>query len=314
MVGTDDLLCCFVAGNALNWNGGYLAETLKRHDEYNSIVDVLLNFGGFMYIGTIIPWRQFHDPNGTGITIPRLIGLGFLIILFRRIPAIFAIYKIGLRRCVTSWKEALFMGYFGPIGIGAVFYVEHTRHLFPEEGEALTAEETNLVRAMIPVVYWLVLFSIVWHGLSIPALSLIYQWTGVKPVEDEEGPVEVPHLSENYPLPTNAIAGSQDARRRSVLVNNRFSRSYNTAELDLNAVEDYRRQAQRRESVQIDMEDRDVEQGTRWTTIKWGSPQYQSELRGTRIKKVAEDMKGDLEGGRTDVALEQAPADGIQQP
>ena len=56
MVGTDDLLCCFVAGNALNWNGEYLAETEKRHDEYNSIIDVLLNFGGFMYIGTVLPW------------------------------------------------------------------------------------------------------------------------------------------------------------------------------------------------------------------------------------------------------------------
>jgi sodium/hydrogen antiporter len=37
---------------------------------------VILNFGGFMYIGTIIPWRDFQDPDGTGITVLRLIGLG----------------------------------------------------------------------------------------------------------------------------------------------------------------------------------------------------------------------------------------------
>lgn len=47
-LGTDDLLACFVAGNALNWDGQYLEETEQRHDEVNSCLDVLLNFGGFM--------------------------------------------------------------------------------------------------------------------------------------------------------------------------------------------------------------------------------------------------------------------------
>ena len=158
-LGTDDLLACFVAGNALNWDGKYLQESLAKHDEVNSVIDVLLNFGGFMFIGTIIPWREFNDPDGTGLTYPRLFALGIFVVIFRRIPAIFMTYKL-MPKCVTNWKEALFMGYFGPIGIGAVFYVEHTRHLFPEPGEALTEEENNLTRVMVPVVYWLVLFSI----------------------------------------------------------------------------------------------------------------------------------------------------------
>jgi len=121
-LGTDDLLACFVAGNVINWNGLYLEETEKRHDEVNSCVDVLLNFGGFMYIGTIFPWREFHMPDVTGITIGRLIILGFLIIIFRRIPAIFLTYKL-MPRCVKGWKEALFMGYFGPIGQSAILKV-----------------------------------------------------------------------------------------------------------------------------------------------------------------------------------------------
>jgi NhaP-type Na+/H+ or K+/H+ antiporter len=115
VLGTDDLLACFVAGNVLNWNGSYLEEAEKRHDEVNSCMDVLLNFGGFMYIGTIFPWREFQMPDVTGITIGRLMILGFLILLFRRIPAIFLTYKL-IPRCVKDWREALFMGYFGPIG------------------------------------------------------------------------------------------------------------------------------------------------------------------------------------------------------
>ncbi|KAF2818202.1 Na(+)/H(+) antiporter 1 [Ophiobolus disseminans] len=218
-LGTDDLLACFVAGNALNWNGMYLEEADKRHDEVNSCLDVLLNFGGFMYIGTIFPWRDFHMPDVTGITIGRLFILGFLILVFRRIPAIFMTYRL-MPRCVKDWKEALFMGYFGPIGIGAVFYVEHTRHLFPKPGEAKTEEEDNLTRAMIPVVYWLVLFSIVWHGLSIPALDAFYRWKGVQPIIEEE-PAEIRLLSDNDALPINAYA---NPKRNSIMVHNRFSR------------------------------------------------------------------------------------------
>lgn len=216
IIGTDDLLACFVAGSALNWNGEFLAETEKLHDEVNSVVDVLLNFGGFMYIGAVMPWDQFNSPETTGLTWARLFGLGFLVIIFRRIPAIMAFYRL-MPKVVKDWKEALFMGYFGPIGAGAVFYVEHTRHLFPELGEG-DEEETALVRAMVPVVYWLVLFSIVWHGLSIPALNLIYKYAGVEPIRDDS--VELRRKSIYAVTPKNAVVGD----RNTFIAYNRFSR------------------------------------------------------------------------------------------
>lgn len=204
-----------MAGNALNWDGEFLAETERRHDEVNSCIDVLLNFGGFMYIGSIMPWSEFNDPDGTGLTYGRLVGLGFMILFFRRIPAILITYKL-MPAVVADYKEALFMGYFGPIGAGAVFYIEHTRHLFPEEGG--DEEETNLVRVMGPVVYWLVLFSVVVHGLSIPGLNLVYKCMGVKPIKDDA--VEVRRASTLAPTPANAVVGGQDR----FVVYNRFSR------------------------------------------------------------------------------------------
>ena len=224
MLGTDDLLACFVAGNAMNWDGEYLRETEDRHDEVNSCVDVLLNFGGFMYIGAIIPWSEFHQPDTTGITYGRLIGLGLLVLLFRRIPAILMTYKLMPNVC-KNYKEALFMGYFGPIGIGAVFYVEHTRHLFPEVGQG-DVEETDLVRAMVPVVYWLVLFSIVVHGLSIPTLNLIYRYYGVQPIREDA--VELRRMSMRVPVPANATTGDTE----TFIAYNRFSRPvFNNADL-----------------------------------------------------------------------------------
>lgn len=70
--------------------------------------------------------------------------------------------------------------------------------------------------------YWLVLFSIVFHGLSIPVNNLIYKSLGVNPVVDKEGPTEVRRLSRTMSLPKNS---SVDPKRRdSVTVYNRFSR------------------------------------------------------------------------------------------
>ncbi|KAK7963944.1 hypothetical protein PG988_010918 [Apiospora saccharicola] len=217
-IGTNDLMACFVAGVTLNWDGEYLKETLERHDEVNSSIDVLLNCFGFMYVGIVMPWGKFHDPDGTGITLPRLLGLGVMVLIFRRIPALLMTYK-AMPSCIKNWKEAFFMGYFGPIGVGAIFYVEHTKHLFPplktaDEGEA------NLLKALVPCVYFLVLFSMVVHGLSIPALDALYRWYRVAPVADDA--VQLQRKSVYVPAPVNAVPDSSDDN--FFVAYNRFSR------------------------------------------------------------------------------------------
>ncbi|KAI1804649.1 Cation/H+ exchanger [Daldinia bambusicola] len=215
-IGTSDLLACFVAGCALNWDGQFLAETERRHDEVNSCIDVMLNFGGFMYLGIAMPWGEFHQPATTGITYPRLFGLGILVLLFRRIPALLLTYKT-MPAVVKNWREALFMGYFGPIGVGAVYYLQHTRLLFPKE-KAASPRERELLDAICPVVYFLVLFSIVVHGLSIPILSVIYKYANVRPITEDA--VEIRRRSIYMATPVNAFAGDHD----TFIVYNRFFR------------------------------------------------------------------------------------------
>ncbi|KAF4445777.1 hypothetical protein F53441_10526 [Fusarium austroafricanum] len=215
-IGTNDLLACTVAGNTLNWDGEFLAETNRRHDEVNHCIDVLLNFGGFMFIGMVLPWSSFHDPDGTGVTVPRLIALGVMVLAFRRIPAILLLYK-AMPAVVKDYKEALFMGYFGPIGVGAVFYLEHIRHLFPHPEDA-DQEETDLLNALGPVIYFLVFFSIVVHGLSIPLLDFTYRQRGVEPIQDDA--VSIRRKSFTSATPANAIAGDED----NFIAFNRFSR------------------------------------------------------------------------------------------
>lgn len=216
--GSDETLACFVAGNALNWDGLYHAELQARHDAFNSTLETLLNFGICMYLGAVMPWDQFHMPDTTGITVWRLIVLGFLILLFRRMPAILLGYRFMPKVC-RNWREALFMGYFGPIGVGSIAYAEYARRLFPAPGKS-DREINDLTAAISPVVYWLVLFSIIVHGLSVPALNALYKLFKVPCICDH--PVEVVLLSENEPLPNNSTI---EPGRHSIIVNNRFSRS-----------------------------------------------------------------------------------------
>ena len=91
----------------------------------------------------------------------------------------------------------------------------------------MTEEEDNLVRAMVPVVYWLVFFSIVFHGLSIPALDAFYRYKGVAPIVEED-PAEVRLRSDADALPPNSYA---NPKRNSVIVHNRFSRPVSGATL-----------------------------------------------------------------------------------
>lgn len=117
--GADETLACFAAGNALNWDGRFLAEVHVRHDSFNNILERFLNFAGFIFIGLIMPWDSLTNPLRTadnGLSPGRLFALAFLVLVFRRIPAIMISYRLMPKVC-SNWKEALFLGYFGPIGI-----------------------------------------------------------------------------------------------------------------------------------------------------------------------------------------------------
>jgi len=79
---------------------------------------------------------------------------------------------------------------------------------------------------MAPVVYWLVFFSIIFHGLSIPILNGIYRLLRVATIKDH--PVDVILLSENEPIPNNSVV---HRNAHSVTVNNRFSCISNQSQL-----------------------------------------------------------------------------------
>lgn len=164
MIGSDDVLACFIAGNVFTWDDWFRLET--KDDSLQPTIDMLLNVGVFMWFGAVCPWHSFADNNI--IPIYRLIPLGILVLLLRRLPMILAFQK-GIHQ-VEDFRRALFLGYFGPIGVSAIFYLYISKEFLREiEYDGHVREDAARLEEMLDVVVWfLVLCSIVGHGLSVP--------------------------------------------------------------------------------------------------------------------------------------------------
>lgn len=59
LMGSDDLLACFIAGNSFTWDDWFREETEDAH--LSEVIDMLLNLSMFVYIGlTIVCLYTLH--------------------------------------------------------------------------------------------------------------------------------------------------------------------------------------------------------------------------------------------------------------
>jgi len=162
-LGNDDLLAAFAAGSAISWDGHFNEQT--EDDSFSSVLDLVLNCACFIYIGAWLPFDQFHISN-LGVTPWRLVCLMIVILALRRIPSLLILYKLMPE--VSNWREALFCGHFGPIGVGAVFICTLAQSRLEAPQNPPISQQDLLAIALQPVVSFVVLGSILTHGLSIP--------------------------------------------------------------------------------------------------------------------------------------------------
>lgn len=97
-----------LTGTSVSWDGKFNEET--EAESFASVVDLILNCACFIYIGAWLDFKAFDSP-ALGITPWRLVTLFMCIAVFRRIPALLALYKWVPE--IKTWKEALFTGHFG---------------------------------------------------------------------------------------------------------------------------------------------------------------------------------------------------------
>jgi len=71
-----------------------------------------------------------------------------------------------------TWEEALFAGWFGPMGVGAAFISTLALTHLPAASDNPANQAELLTVIMQPIVAFTILGSILIHGLSIPAFSV----------------------------------------------------------------------------------------------------------------------------------------------
>ncbi|KAJ5469008.1 hypothetical protein N7475_006760 [Penicillium sp. IBT 31633x] len=176
LLGMDDLLIGFACGVGFSNDGWFTEKTEESH--VSNVIDLLLNLAYFVYFGSIIPWEDFNAPE-LGLTPWRLVVIAILVLFFRRIPIMLMLKPIIPD--VKTWREALFAGHFGPIGVGAIFAailaraeLEHDTTQPSPEDELPMPGTSNyyVVRLIWPITTFMVITSILVHGSSIAVFTL----------------------------------------------------------------------------------------------------------------------------------------------
>jgi NhaP-type Na+/H+ or K+/H+ antiporter len=132
-------------------------ETLD--DSLQPTIDMLLNVTVFIWFGALCPWHSFA--HNSVIPIYRLIFLGILVLLLRRPPVVLLMHK-HIRQ-IEGIRHAAFVGFFGPIGVSAIFYLYVTlEYLRLIEADGIDRPDVRqLAEVMMVVIWFLVVCSIV---------------------------------------------------------------------------------------------------------------------------------------------------------
>ncbi len=178
-LGCDDFLVAFGAGIGFAHDGWFGKKT--KTARFPVIIDLLLNSTMFVYFGAIIPWNHFTPRDITPhLGIWQLFLFFGLVLLFRRIPIVLAIKQFIPD--IRTYREALFCGHIGPMGLGALFLAMEARAQLetgtsvplpnPPHTEKPYPEKAIAIEMVWAVICFVVLGNTMVHGLSVAAISV----------------------------------------------------------------------------------------------------------------------------------------------
>jgi NhaP-type Na+/H+ or K+/H+ antiporter len=120
LLGANDILAVFTAGCGF----AFAISERDRHEEerMQEAVNRFFILPIFTLLGAALPWGAWQQLGWTGLVI--VAG----VLLLRRLPAVWVFH-----RCIGPFRgaaPALFAGWFGPIGVAALFYAaQAARHV-----------------------------------------------------------------------------------------------------------------------------------------------------------------------------------------
>lgn len=154
LIKSDEVLLVFAAGAM--FTQVVSAEDRENEEQGQEAVNRFFAIPIFVLLGTALPWEGWYSLGWTGIL---LVGA---ILLLRRPPVLLILRP--LLPSVHTRQDALFMGWFGPIAVAAIYYAALMEHRL---GEPLIWHVVSLV----------ICGSILAHGLSGAPLT---RWYGRK--------------------------------------------------------------------------------------------------------------------------------------
>ena len=150
LLGSDGILAVFVAGLGFDFAVG---GDRRQQERVQEAVTRFFILPIFVLLGLTLPWQGWVE-LGWGAPV-----LVVAVLLLRRLPAVLA--TRGVLGTVGGRDEALFLGWFGPIGVAALFYAN------------LSLRETG-VEAAWTVGSLLVFASVLAHGVAATPLTRLY--------------------------------------------------------------------------------------------------------------------------------------------
>ncbi len=153
LLGSDGLLGVLAAGVAFAWarTGPDKGEALERQERlHEQVLKQVLQLPVFFLLGAALPWSAWAE---LGWAAPALV---VATLLLRPIPALLLLKP--LVGAIRTRDEALFVGWFGPIGVGALYL-------------ATTAHKETHVEAVWTVTTLLVAATVIVHDITTTPLS-----------------------------------------------------------------------------------------------------------------------------------------------
>ena len=159
----NGIIGVFFAG--LFFNRKIQHEEDMEEEHVQEAIERLFTIPVFFILGLLLPWQNWIDLGW-----PLLLLLP-AILLFRRLPALI-IMKPGLRQ-ISRWPRVLLIGWFGPIGIAALYY-------------AIDSFKKTGYEDLFPITAAVITASVVVHGLTSVPFSRLYHRHDTDDVEGDQ--------------------------------------------------------------------------------------------------------------------------------
>lgn len=154
LLGVAEVLAVLVAG--LTLNAGWSGHDRLRAATFDEALNRYAVLPFFVLLGAALPWSAWAETGWP------LLLLVVGVLLLRRLPVLVLLRRpLGL-----PWRDAWFLGWFGPIGVSGLYYLLEVGHRVPGSALVVTAGTAVVVA------------STVVHGLSGSPGRVLYRRFG----------------------------------------------------------------------------------------------------------------------------------------